>query len=136
VHKEKHSVQIVKKHTNSHQQYINRMISEGTVTEEEVDTTHSRIQKLLQVRPQCTGTNPFSPGCWQRYECHNMEPTSRLVPRSAVTAPASTRTCKVEIICTRACMRHTFALKKAPALAVMPNTPAVGDVRVWCVGGV
>ena len=43
-------VQVVKKHKNCHQAYIDRLVSEATVTEDEIDTTHSRIQKILQAR--------------------------------------------------------------------------------------
>jgi 2-oxoglutarate dehydrogenase complex dehydrogenase (E1) component-like enzyme len=41
-------VQVIKKHKNSHQKYIDRLIAEGTLTEDEVSVVHNRIQRTLQ----------------------------------------------------------------------------------------
>ena len=50
-------MQVVKKHKNCHQAYIDRLVSEATVTEDEIDTTHSRIQKILQARRKSAALN-------------------------------------------------------------------------------
>lgn len=41
-------VQVIKKHKNSHQQYVDRLLAEGTLTEDEVSVVHNRIQRILQ----------------------------------------------------------------------------------------
>ena len=41
-------LQVIKKHKNAHQQYVDRLISEGTVTPEEVRVIHNRVQHMLQ----------------------------------------------------------------------------------------
>lgn len=43
-------LQVIKKHKNSHQQYVEQLLSEGKTTDKEVDETHSRIQRILQAR--------------------------------------------------------------------------------------
>jgi 2-oxoglutarate dehydrogenase E1 component len=41
-------VQVIKKHTNSFQKYIDRLLSEGTVSEEEVSAVQNRVHRILQ----------------------------------------------------------------------------------------
>jgi 2-oxoglutarate dehydrogenase E1 component len=41
-------VQVIKKHKNSHQQYVDRLLAEGTVSEDEIRETHNRVQAILQ----------------------------------------------------------------------------------------
>ena len=43
-------LQVIKKHTNSHQRYVEKLVEEGSMTADEVATVHNRIQSLLQVR--------------------------------------------------------------------------------------
>jgi 2-oxoglutarate dehydrogenase E1 component len=40
--------QVIKKHKNSHQQYVERLTAEGTVTEADVKEVHNRIQSIMQ----------------------------------------------------------------------------------------
>lgn len=41
-------MQEVKKHPNAHMQYVNKLLSEGTVTDAEVRDVHNRVQTILQ----------------------------------------------------------------------------------------
>jgi ACT domain-containing protein len=43
-------VQVIKKHKNCHQQYVDGLLSDAVVTEDEVQKTHDRIQKIMQAR--------------------------------------------------------------------------------------
>lgn len=41
-------MQEVKKHPNAHMQYVNKLLSEGTVTDAEVRDVHNRVQTIMQ----------------------------------------------------------------------------------------
>jgi 2-oxoglutarate dehydrogenase complex dehydrogenase (E1) component-like enzyme len=41
-------MQVIKKHTNAHQKYVDKLLQEGIVTESEVREVHNRIQGILQ----------------------------------------------------------------------------------------
>lgn len=40
--------QVIKKHKNAHQQYVERLTSEGSVTDDDVKEIHNRIQSIMQ----------------------------------------------------------------------------------------
>lgn len=40
--------QVIKKHKNCHQQYVDRLLEAGAITEDEVSSVHNRIQATLQ----------------------------------------------------------------------------------------
>lgn len=42
------SVQEIKKHPNAHMQYVDKLLAEGSVTEDEVRDVHNRVQTILQ----------------------------------------------------------------------------------------
>ena len=39
---------MIKKHPNAHQKYVERLLQEGVITEDEVREVHNRIQGILQ----------------------------------------------------------------------------------------
>lgn len=41
-------VQEIKKHPNAHMQYVDKLLSEGTMTEAEVREVHNRVQSIMQ----------------------------------------------------------------------------------------
>jgi hypothetical protein len=41
-------MQVIKKHTNSFQKYIDKLLTAGTVTEEEVSAVQNRVHRILQ----------------------------------------------------------------------------------------
>ena len=43
-----HAVQIIKKHKNCFQKYIDRLLAEGTVSEDEVSEVQNRVLRILQ----------------------------------------------------------------------------------------
>jgi hypothetical protein len=42
------AMQVIKKHTNSFQKYIDKLLSDGTVSEEEVSAVQNRVHRILQ----------------------------------------------------------------------------------------
>lgn len=41
-------MQVIKKHPNAHQKYVDKLLQEGVITEDEVREVHNRIQGILQ----------------------------------------------------------------------------------------
>lgn len=41
-------MQVIKKHPNAHQKYVDKLLQEGVVTEDEVREVHNRIQGIMQ----------------------------------------------------------------------------------------
>ena len=42
------ALQVIKKHTNAHQKYVDKLLQEGVITDDEVREVHNRIQRILQ----------------------------------------------------------------------------------------